>query len=68
MSASLTGFEWTLLRRDRRAWWALLCLGALVLIAFAVDLAAIADANAAKADIARAERGRWLGQGEKDPH
>jgi ABC-2 type transport system permease protein len=68
MSASLTGFEWTLLRRDRRAWWALLCLGALVLIAFAVDMAAIVDANAAKADIARAERARWLGQGEKDPH
>lgn len=68
MSASLTGFEWTLLRRDRRAWWALLCLGALVLIAFALDLSAIAQANAAKAEIARAERARWLGQGEKDPH
>lgn len=68
MSASLTGFEWTLLRRDRRAWWALLCLGALVLIAFAADLSAIAYANAAKAEIASAERARWLGQGEKDPH
>lgn len=68
MSASLTRFEWTLLRRDRRAWWALLCLGALVLIAFAIDLSAIAGANAAKAEVAHAERARWLGQGEKDPH
>lgn len=68
MSASLTGYEWTLLRRDRRAWWALLCLGALVLLAFAVNLDAVATANAAKSEIARAERARWLGQGEKDPH
>ena len=68
MSASLTAYEWTLLRRDRRAWWALLCLGALVLIAFAADLSALAGANADKAEVARAERARWLGQGEKDPH
>ncbi|WP_394539214.1 DUF3526 domain-containing protein [Lysobacter enzymogenes] len=68
MSASLTGYEWTLLRRDRRAWWALLALAALVLLAFAFDLAGVAAGNAAKNEAARAERARWLGQGEKDPH
>jgi len=68
MSASLTGYEWTLLRRDRRAWWALLALAALVLLAFAFDLAGVAAGNATKNEAARAERARWLGQGEKDPH
>lgn len=68
MSASLTAYEWTLLRRDRRAWWALLALAALVLLAFSFDLATVASGNAAKAEAARAERARWLGQGEKDPH
>lgn len=68
MKASLTAYEWTLLRRDRRAWWALLSLGALVLLAFALNAAQLARANADKARIAQQERARWLGQGEKDPH
>lgn len=68
MKASLTAYEWTLLRRDRRAWWALLCLGALVLLAFAVNAAQLARGNAEKSRIAQDERARWLGQGEKDPH
>ncbi|UHQ25109.1 DUF3526 domain-containing protein [Lysobacter sp. 5GHs7-4] len=68
MKASLTAYEWTLLRRDRRAWWALLCLGALVLLAFVANSAQLAQANADKHRIAKEERARWLGQGEKDPH
>lgn len=68
MKASLTAYEWTLLRRDRRAWWSLLSLGALVLLAFAINAAQLARANADKSRIAQDERARWLGQGEKDPH
>ncbi|MEI2457098.1 DUF3526 domain-containing protein [Lysobacter firmicutimachus] len=68
MIAALTAYEGLLLRRDRRAWRALWCLAALVLIAFAVNLGQVIDANAAKREVAAAERARWLGQGEKDPH
>lgn len=68
MIATLSGYEWALLRRDRRAWTVLLALAALVLLALALDLAALAAANRDKADAARTERERWLAQGEKDPH
>ena len=68
MIVALTAYEGLLLRRDRRAWLALWCLAALVLVAFAVNLGQVIDGNAAKREVAAAERARWLGQGEKDPH
>jgi len=65
---SLLRLETTMLRRDRRAWWSLLALALVVVVAgisIAVDTARV---DASKQRVAAAERQRWLGQGEKDPH
>ena len=68
MILGLARTELLILRRDPRAWWALLSLAALILLAFAATSVDAARGNADKAAIAAAERARWLGQGEKDPH
>lgn len=68
MILGLARTELTILRRDPRAWWALLSLAAFILLAFAATTIDAARGNADKAAIAAAERARWLNQGEKDPH
>lgn len=68
MIARLVVVEWTLLRRDRRAAGALACLALLLVAAFAANAFALARDNAAKAQVASAERARWLAQPAKDPH
>lgn len=68
MTLDLARVELRILRRDRRAWWALLALSAFILLAFAGATIDAARGNADKAAIAAAERSRWLGQGDKDPH
>lgn len=64
----LTGLELTILRRDPRAWWSLLGLAVLVLLSFAAIAIENARTDADKQSVAAAERARWVGQGEKDPH
>lgn len=64
----LTGLELTILRRDRRAWWSLLALALLVLLYFAAITSENVRTDADKRAVAAAERARWVGQGEKDPH
>lgn len=68
MIARLVVYEWILLRRDRRSLAALACLALLLLAAIAVNAAALARDNAAKRQVAAAERERWLAQPAKDPH
>ena len=68
MIGRLVSFELEIVRRDRRAWWALLCLASLVLLAFASVSLDAARGDAEKRAVASAERARWIGQGEKDPH
>jgi len=68
MIVDLARAELRILRRDRSAWWALLALAAFILLAFAGTTLDAARGNADKAAIAAAERARWLGQGDKDPH
>lgn len=68
MIAPLVRLELAILRRNRRAWWSLLTLALLVLIAFAALAAGSAATDADKRAVAAAERARWVGQGEKDPH
>lgn len=65
---ALLALEWTLLARERRVRWAVLVLAALVLLTFAGNMRELLRANDARAQVAAAERERWLGQGEKDPH
>lgn len=64
----LARFELEIVRRDRRAWWSLLCLAALVLLSFASASLDATRGDADKRAVATAERARWVGQGEKDPH
>lgn len=68
MILPLARTELTILRRSRQAWWPLVALGLLVLLSFAGASLEAARGNADKRAIAAAERARWLGQGEKDPH
>jgi ABC-2 type transport system permease protein len=68
MIARLVVFELALLVRERRALAALACLALLVVGAFVANTLALARDDAAKAQVAAAERARWLGQGAKDPH
>lgn len=68
MSARLVVYEWILLWRDRRAAAALLCLAAMLLIAFAANATMLAREEAAKRAVAATERARWLAQPAKDPH
>jgi len=68
MILGLARTELTILRRDPRAWWALISLAAFILLAFAAISADAVRGNADKTAIAAAERARWLGQGDKDPH
>ncbi|WP_184717506.1 DUF3526 domain-containing protein [Caulobacter sp.] len=65
---ALIGLELAILRRDRRAFGSLVALGLLILVAFFANAAANLQADQAKAQVAAAERARWVGQGEKDPH
>lgn len=64
----LARFELDIVRRDRRAWWSLLCLAILVLLSFASISLDAASGDAEKGEVAAAERARWVGQGVKDPH
>ncbi|WP_114952139.1 ABC transporter permease subunit [Sphingosinicella terrae] len=68
MILSLVRLELAILRRDRRAWWSLLALAALVLLSFGAIASQAHRANAEKQAVSAAERARWVGQGEKDPH
>ena len=68
MMASLVRHELAILSRDPRALWALLGLAVLILASFtSLSLGAARD-GADKRAVASAERQRWVGQGEKDPH
>lgn len=64
----LVALELSVLRRDRRAVGSLLALGILILVAFAATAASNLQSDRAKDVVAAAERARWVGQGEKDPH
>jgi ABC-2 type transport system permease protein len=68
MIVSLARTELVILRRDRRAWWSLVALAALVLLSFATIAGETARTDQDKRETAVAERARWLGQGVKDPH
>ncbi|QNQ09920.1 ABC transporter permease subunit [Sphingomonas alpina] len=68
MIRHLARYELEMVRRDRRAWWPLLCLAGLVLLSFASVSLDAARGDGAKRAVAAAERARWVGQGEKDPH
>lgn len=68
MIGPLVRLELTILRRDARAWWSLVALAVLVLLSFAAIASDNARADADKRAVAAAERARWVGQGEKDPH
>jgi len=68
MMLGLARAELLIIRRDPRAWWALILLAAFILLTFAGASIEAARGNADKAAIAEAERSRWLNQGEKDPH
>lgn len=65
---ALTALEIAVLRRDKRAFGSLAALGLLILIAFFAHATANLQGDRAKAQVAAAERARWVGQGEKDPH
>ncbi|HWW58550.1 MAG TPA: DUF3526 domain-containing protein [Sphingopyxis sp.] len=64
----LTHLELAILRRDRRAWGALLALASLILLSFLAIATQNVRSDADKQAVAAAERARWVGQGEKDPH
>lgn len=68
MMLGLARAELLIVRRDPRAWWALLALSVFILLAFAGASIDAARGDADKAATAAAERSRWLHQGEKDPH
>lgn len=68
MMARLTVYEVSMLWRDRRARWSLITFGALILLAFASTATTALRNHTDAEEIAAAERVRWLGQGEKDPH
>lgn len=61
-------YEILALNRDRRAFWSVLCLAMFIVLAFAGSFMEISRMDAVKQSVAAAERARWLGQGEKDPH
>jgi ABC-2 type transport system permease protein len=65
---SLLRLEIAILRRDRRAWWSLLALAIVVVLSCASIAIETARVDNDKQKVAAAERERWLGQGEKDPH
>lgn len=68
MIVPLVWFELTILRRDRRAWWSLVALAILVLLAFVAIASDTTRVDQDKQRVAAAERARWVGQGDKDPH
>lgn len=68
MTGSLVWLELTILRRDPRGWLSLVALAVLILLSFAAIAASNARSDADKHGVAAAERARWVGQGEKDPH
>jgi len=68
MIVTLARWELRLLRADRRVWWAVWILAAMVLLAFAATTLGQARDLAAKQQVAKAERERWLAQDPKDPH
>lgn len=68
MILPLLRLEIAMLRRDRRAWGALLALAIVVVLSCVSIAVENVRVEATKEDVAAAERQRWLGQGEKDPH
>lgn len=68
MTGALVRFELAMLRRDARARWSLMALAVLVLLSFAAIASDNVRTDGAKRAVAAAERARWVGQGEKDPH
>lgn len=68
MIGSLVILELTILRRERRAWLSLVALALLVLLSFAAVATENSRTDWDKRTVASAERARWVGQGEKDPH
>ena len=68
MILPLLRLEMAMLRRDRRAWWSLIALAVVIVLACASIAIDSARVDATKEKVAAAERQRWLGQGEKDPH
>lgn len=64
----LITLELAVLRRDPRAFGSLIALGVLILVAFTAHASSNFQSDRAKAQVAAAERARWVGQGEKDPH
>ncbi|MBX3712117.1 MAG: DUF3526 domain-containing protein [Lysobacter sp.] len=68
MIASLVRMEATMMLRERRIAGALATAAVLVLLAWAWASAGLLREDAAKREVAAAERARWLGQEAKDPH
>ena len=68
MIASLVRMEAMMLLRERRIAGALATAAVLVLMAWAWASAGLLREDAAKREVAAAERARWLGQEAKDPH
>jgi ABC-2 type transport system permease protein len=68
MIASLVRMEATMVLRERRIAGALATAAVLVLLAWAWASAGLLREDAAKREVAAAERARWLGQEAKDPH
>lgn len=68
MIGALAKLELTVLRRDARAWWSLVALALLVLLSYGAIAGQAARVDHEKQSVAAAERARWVGQGEKDPH
>ena len=68
MILPLLRLEILILRRDRRAWWSLVALAIVIVISCASIAIETARVDGDKQRVAAAERERWLGQGEKDPH
>jgi ABC-2 type transport system permease protein len=68
MIASLVRMEAVMMLRERRVAGALATAALLVLIAWAWACTGLLREDAAKRDVAAAERLRWLSQEAKDPH
>ncbi len=68
MIGPLARLELAVLRRDARAWWSLVALALLILLSYVAIAEQAARVDEDKRSVAAAERARWVGQGEKDPH
>src|SRR6218665_281509 len=68
MIGALARLELAILRRDARAWCSLVALSLLVLLSYAAITGQAARTDQEKRAVAEAERARWIGRGDKDPH